>query len=313
MIIAIDESGNFNTNSNQYNMFVAAHIQNQNGNLEIKKKQFESWENKVPSNMKDKKGEIKGQLLGNVQLKNFIKNVVFQQPEIRFTYVSIIPQKNKKEIINKHKSFETLQLKLSLENFKKANSKKANINFLDQLSKWINKRNEIEYLKLSCLKNCLYDGLHNTFIYCTVFNLIDELLDIEFKIDKDFISNEDKYWKMYSLRSIQELTKKRPLPMLKDWEENHPIRKKYVIKNEGFDLNIPLKDNLKFLDSKESFEIRIADIAAIIFFRHWNKTGIKSHFENLKKKHAAKYEHHHLILNDFDFDVEVENVKKEMF
>lgn len=116
MLIAIDESGNFNTDNNQYNMFVAAHIQNKDGNLEIKKKQFESWENKVPANMRDRKGEIKGQLLGKVELKNFIKNVVFQKPEIRFTYVSINPWKNKKELINKHKTFESLQIELSLEN-----------------------------------------------------------------------------------------------------------------------------------------------------------------------------------------------------
>jgi hypothetical protein len=166
---------------------------------------------------------------------------------------------------------------------------------------------------LLCLKNCLYDGLHNTFIYCIALNLIDELLDIEFKIDKDFISNEDRFWNMYSLRSIQELTKKRPMPMLKDWGDNHPVRKKYVIKNEGFDLGTTMKDNLRFCDSKDSFEIRIADIAAIIFYRHWNKTGVKSHFENLKRKHAARDEHHHLILNDFDFEKEIESVKREMF
>ena len=312
MIIAIDESGNFDSNSNKLNLFVAAHIQSQNGNLKIKKKQFENWENRIPVNMRDKKGEVKGQLLGKVELMNFLKNIVYQKPEIRFTYTSIIPQENKVEIINKHKSFEILQLQLSLENFKKVNSRKANINFLDQLSKWLNKRNEIEYLKLLCLKNCLYNSFYNSFIYCIAYNISNELLDIEFKIDRDFISNEDNYWKMYSLRSIQELTKIRPLPMLKEWPQNHPVRKKYTIKNKGLDLNIPFKDNLKFLNSKEHFEIRIVDIAAIMFNRHWNGTGIKAHYENLRKKSAAKDEHHHLQLNDFEFDYEINKIKKEM-
>jgi len=312
MIIAIDESGNFNTNSNEYNIFVAAHIQDKNGSLEIKKRQFENWEKTIPACMKDKKGEIKGQLLGKVEIKNFIKNVVYQKPEIRFTYVSIIPNKNKKELINRHKQFETIQLKLKLDSLRKADTRKAKINFLEQLANWTNKRNEIEYLKLLCLKNCLYNGLHNTFIYCTAFNLIDELLDIEIKIDKDFISNEDVYWKIYSLRSIQEMTKKRPLPMLKDWEENHPIRKKYIIKNEGFDLKIPFKDNLKFVDSKENFEIRIVDIAAIVYYRHWNKKGGNANFESLKKKSAVRDGHHHLILTEFDLENEIENIKNEI-
>ncbi len=313
MVIAIDESGNFDINSDKYNLFVAAHIQSQNGALEIKRKQFESWGNSVPAEMKDKKGEIKGQLLGKVELKNFIKNVVYQRPEIRFTYTSIIPQKNKKDIINKHKNFEIIQLQLSLENFKKANANKVNINFLDQFVRWVNKRNEIEYLKLLCLKNCLYNSFYNSFIYCIACNLADELLDIKFKIDKDFISNEDDYWKMYLLRSIQEMTKLRPLPMLKEWPQNHPVREKYTIQDKGLDLNIPFKDNLTFLDSKENFEIRIVDVAAIIFNRHWNGNGIKAHYESLRNKYAAKNEHRHLLLNDFEFDNEIEKIKTEMY
>ena len=59
MIIAIDESGNFNKNSNKYNLFVAAHIQSKDNSLEIKKKQFENWEKTIPVNMRDNQGEIK--------------------------------------------------------------------------------------------------------------------------------------------------------------------------------------------------------------------------------------------------------------
>jgi hypothetical protein len=85
MIIAIDESGNFESNSKKHSMFVAAHLQTLHNNLEIKRKQFLNWENTIPVRMKDSKGEVKGQLLGKVELKNFIKNIVYQKPEIRFT------------------------------------------------------------------------------------------------------------------------------------------------------------------------------------------------------------------------------------
>jgi hypothetical protein len=313
MIIAIDESGNFHRNSNKFNLFVAAHILSLNGNLEIKQKQFESWENTVPAKMKNKKGEVKGQLLGKVELKNFIKNVVYQKPEIRFTYISVIPKKNNIDIIRKHQKIEICQLQLSLENFKKVNSKKVNINFFDQFSKWLNKRNENEYLKLRCLGSCLYNSFYNSFIYCIALNRVDELLDIEFKIDKDFIDNENIYWNTYSLRSIQNLGKTRPLPMLSDWPQDHPVRVKYTIENKGIDLKIPFKDNLKFLDSNTNFEIRIADIAAIIYNRHWNGNGIKAHYESLRNKSAAKNEHEQLLFKDFDLDFELEEIRKEMF
>ena len=115
--------------------------------------------------MRDNQGEIKGQLLGEIELKNFIKNVVFQKPEIRFTYVSIVPNKNEVELINKYKEIEYRQLLLSHEIYVNENAKKKYINFLDQFAKWVNKRNESEYLKLLCLKHCLYDSLYNSFIY----------------------------------------------------------------------------------------------------------------------------------------------------
>lgn len=312
MIIAIDESGNFNTKSNKINLFVAAHILSQNGNLEIKQKQFESWEKTVPAKMKDKKSEIKGQLLGKVELKNFLKNVVYQKPEIRFTYVSIIPEENNIEIIQKHQRIEVLQLQLSLENFKNANAKQVNINYMAHFLKWVNKRNEIEYLKLQCLGHCLYNSFYNTFAYCIALNRVDELLDIKFKIDKDFINNENEFWKTYSGRCIQELTKLHPLPMLSDWPQNHPVREKYIFENKGFKLNIPFRENLQFLDSKIHFEIRIADIVAIIYNRHWNGNGIKAHYKSLKNKSAAKYEHMLLQLNDFDLDFEFDKIKKIM-
>lgn len=312
MIIAIDESGSFAVNSQDKNLFVAAHIQSHDVHLALKEKQFKNWEDSISSYKRDKFGEVKGQLLDKVDLKNFIKKVVFQKPEVLFSYISIIPGKNLQEVINKYKKFEVTQLELSIDNFKKANSKKFNINYLNQLSKWLNKRNEVEFLKMVCLKKCIYNGLYFTFPECVMDDRLSELLNINFKIDKDFINNENEYWKTYLLRSIQELNKLNPIPMLKDWSSNHPIREKYVVDADGFNLSESFQNNIEFLDSKKSFEIRIADIAAIIFNRYLNRGGYKSHYENMRKKMVVRGALNHLVLNDFDFDAEIEKVKKLM-
>lgn len=308
MIIALDESGTFNINSDKTNLFVAAQILSENGKLRIKKKQFENWENSIADELKDKNGEVKGQLLGKVELKNFLKNVVYQNPEVKFSIVSIVPKKNSKIIVEKHHRSQTEQLIYSKELFKKGNSKKKNINFLDQFGKWLNKRNESQFLKMLCLKNCVYESFYNGFVFGIISNDNEELLNLKFKIDNDFISNENVYWKAYLLKFLEENSKRKYIPILDTWEINHPVIKKYI-KNGKFNLNIPFKDNLAFLDSKDNFEIRIADIAAIIVNRNFNSVGYKPLYESLKKKLLGKNGHHQLILNDFDFDKTMERFK----
>lgn len=308
MIIAIDESGNFNKDSNKMNLFIAAQIFSEAKLLKTKKKQFENWEKNISKEKKDKNDEVKGQLLGKVELRSFLKNVIFQKPEIKFSIISIKPSENRNTIIKKHHDIEIEQLKYSKEIFQEANAKKRDINFFEQYVKWLNKRNESQYLKLMCLKRCIYESFVNTFINGMALNNTDELLSINFKIDNDFISNENKYWKLYLIRHLHEYTKKRGIPILDTWPKDHPVLKKYIRKGK-FYLKNPFEDNLNFLDSKTNFEIRIADIAAIIVNRYFNSIGYKSLYQNIRKKISPKIGHHHLILNDFIFEETLEKFK----
>ena len=310
MIITLDESGTFNINSEKTNLFVAAQILSENGKLEIKKKQFENWENSIPEALKDKNGEVKGQLLSKVELRNFLKNVVYQKPQIYFSIVSIIPKNNSSIIVEKHHRSQTEQLVYSKKLFKDGKSTKRNINFFDQFVKWLNKRNESQFLKMFCLKNCIYNSFYNGFNFGILSNDNDELLNIKFKIDNDFVSNENMFWKAYLLKFLEENSKRKPIKTLDTWDENHPVIQKYV-KNGKFNLNIPFKDNLEFLDSKDNFEIRIADIAAIIVNRNFNSKGYKSLHESFRKKLLGKNGHIQLVLNDFDFDKIMERFKNE--
>lgn len=310
MIIALDESGTFNINSEKTNLFVAAQILSESGKLEIKRKQFENWENSIPDELKDKNGEVKGQLLGKVELKNFLKNVVYEKPEVKFSIVSIIPKNNSKIVVEKHHCSQIEQLIYSKELFKEGNSTKKNINFFDQFAKWLSKRNESQFLKMLCLKNCVYESFYNGFVFGIISNDNEELLNLKFKIDNDFISNENDYWKAYLLKFLEENSKRKHIPILDTWEKNHPVIKKYL-ENGKFNLNIPFKDNLEFLESKDNFEIRIADIAAIIVNRNFNSEGYKSLYESLEKKLLGKDGHHQLLFNDFDFDKTMERFKND--
>ncbi|WP_439481024.1 DUF3800 domain-containing protein [Cyclobacterium plantarum] len=309
MIIAIDETGNFDENSPDRHFFVAAFIQSENGALERKVKQLISWENSLPDILRNKNGEIKGSSLKEEHFQKFIPDVFLEDPEIRTSYVSIIPNENKPEVIQKYLNIEVSQIQYSLEKFRKTGTRKANLNFLDQYWKWLNKRSIREYLKMMCLKHCLKDTLYNNMVYCIVKDRIDEILNIQYKIDRDFLNDENIYWNDYLRKSIENESKRKPFPMLDTWDKDHPVRQKYLVEDhegkKGFHLNSVFRDNLSFLESHENPEIRIADIIGIILNRYWNRNELRREHNVLTKRHAAKDGHIQLKFNDFEYGEEL--------
>jgi len=314
MTVAIDETGDFNETSDSHSFFVAAYIQSENGQLEVKRKQFDDWENTLPDVIKTKKGEVKGSALNVGQLQSFLKSVIFKLPEVRTSYVSLIPAHTPIDIIRKYQRFEIRQVEYSLKAFIEAGNKKKNINFLREYSKWLNKRPLKDFIKMLCLKNALLDTLNNTMIYGIVNDKIAELLNISYKVDRDFLTEENMYWSEYARRSVQENSKSRPFPMLNTWDKDHPVKKKYFIKREngrdGINLNIIFKDNLKFVDSKDNFEVRIADVLGIIINRFWNKGEMKMEYDLLTKIWPVREGHIQLQFDDFNEDELFEEYQK---
>lgn len=306
MIIAVDETGNFDENSSDRHFFVAAFIQSENGELERKVEQLTNWENSLPDELRNNKGEVKGSALKKEHFQRFILDVFLEEPEIRSSYVSIIPNEANPDVIKKYLDIEIEQIKYSLEKFKKVGTRKSNLNFLDQYWRWLNKRSIREYLKMMCLKNCLRDTLHNLMVNCIIKDRIDEILNIQYKIDRDFLNDENIYWSDYLRKSIENDSKQRPFPMLDTWGDDHPIKKKYLIEGndgrKGFDLNSIFRDNLNFLESHEHPEIRIADIMAIILNRYWNRGELQREHTVLTNTLTVKDAHIQLKFEDFDYD-----------
>ena len=316
MTVAIDETGDFNETSDSHSFFVAAYVQSENGQHKIKQKQFEDWESTLPDIVKTKKGEVKGNSLNEGQLQAFLKSVIFKLPEVRVSYVSLIPAHTSPEIIKKYQRFEIRQVDYSLQTFINSGSKKKNINFLREYSKWLNKRPLKDFMKMLCLKNSLLDTLKNTMIYGIVNDKIDELLNISYKVDRDFLTEENMYWSEYARRSVQENSKSKPFPMLDTWDKDHPVKKKYLVKRDngkdGINLNIIFKDNLKFVDSRDHFEVRIADILGIIVNRFWNKGEMKMEYDFLTKIWPVKDGHIQLHFDDFDEETLFEQYQKDL-
>jgi hypothetical protein len=313
MIIGIDESGNFDESSNLRHLFVAAFIESKNGKLEIKKQQFLNWEKRLPKETKNQHGEVKGNNLNQQQLLEFLGTVVIQPPFVRTACVSIVPNKNPVHIIEKHRKSEIKQIEYSHTLSSNLGTKKRNLNFLESYVKWLKKRSNRDYLKMLCLKNLLKNSFHNIIIHCIMNDRIEESLDVYYKIDKDFLTEENIFWEHYSRRSIQNYTQKNPWPVLDTWDSEHPFIKKYMYEADGrsvININLIYK-NLNFLDSKENIEIRIADVIGIILNRYYNKNELKNEFELLSKTGIVKDEHLELRLPDFDLEQTLELFKKQ--
>lgn len=304
MIIGIDETGNFDENSELRHLFIAAFIETENGKLDIKRKQFYEWEASIPDRYKTTKGEIKGNSLPIEHLQHFLKQVVFEMPLIRTSVVSIIPKKNIKALIEKHHVFEVRQAEYNHHVFSTRGSKKYNINFLDSYSKWLKKRSLRDYIKMHCLKHLLKDTFHNAVIHCILNERMEETLNFSYKIDRDFLTEENIYWEHYSKSSIENYTKSNPFVVLDTWDDDHPFIKKYMFNVNGRSLiNIKtIYENLRFLDSKDNFEIRIADIIGIVYNRFFNRNEFVEEHHLLSLAGIINDAHIEIIFNDFDPD-----------
>jgi hypothetical protein len=304
MVIGIDESGNFDDTSNLRQFFIAAFIESENGKLEIKKQQYLRWENQLPVTAKNPNGEVKGSFLNKQQLHAFLGTVIIQPPFVRTAMVSIVPNKTPPFIIDKYQQLEIKQADYNLSVFTQMGAKKRNLNFLDNYARWQKKRTRRDYLKMLCLKNLLKNSFHNIIINTIENDRIEEALDIYYKIDRDFLTEENIYWEHYSRSSIQNYTRIEPWPILDTWDAEHPFLKKYTDeKNGNKTININLVyQNLKFLDSRDHIEIRIADVLGIIVNRFYNRNELKLEFDLLSKTGIVRDDH--LELRFYDFDVE---------
>lgn len=304
MIIGIDETGNFDATSNLRHIFIAALIESENGKLAIKHDQFTKWESSLPANFKTTGGEVKGSLLKAEQLQQFLQQVVFQMPLVRTCFVSVIPASATTALIDKHYQMELRQVEYSNEVYHTRGSTRYNLNFLDNYVNWLKNRSLRDYLKMHCLKHLLKDSFNNAIIHAALQDRTEELMEIAFKVDRDFLTEENRFWEHYSKSSIENYTKDNPFIVIDTWDENHPFTQKYIFNHKGkSSINIKkVYENLKFLNSMDHFEIRIADIIGIIYNRFYNRGELVREFELLD--HAKVIKDAHVELGFLEFDAE---------
>lgn len=307
MVTGIDETGDFDPNSGQFNYFVAVHLDQNKGRLAIKQSQFHKWESSIPDEYKTADKEIKGQKLPDKFLQSFSEEVLEIDPMPLYSVVRIRPNENPVEILEMHKELEIA----SIEKVIKDANEFGSHNWAEgykQILYWYKNKNFQLLMKIKCLDQLLTMSLNRVIGYSQLKYLLDneEMTNIsrlEFKVDKDFVKaqNVKIIWGELFRQFWQQHSQKYPVPLINLWSpENHPVHKVFPYDDAGkINMTSVFRERTHFLDSKEHWEIRLADLVGTILHRYQNKGRCeviaKKLLVNLSKK---QNNYLHIALNE---------------
>lgn len=306
MVTGIDESGNFSSDSKLLNFFVAVHIDQNQNKYETKKEQYLAWEATIPDDKKDKKGEIKGQRLTDNFLYDFYEKVISPDPKILISVVRIIPAENPVEILEKHKQYEINQFQNMIDKAILSGHESWAKGYKDILA-WYQNKNYNLVLKIKCLERLLTLSINRVLGWGQLSFILDKgdeknIRDISFKIDKDIVKSVSTQvlWNEIFRQYWQQISKTEPIELIDKWSENeHPVLKYYAGKDNSLNLKKVMKKNTHFMNSNESWEIRMADLIGTILHRGNNANRCVDICQELEKKLGGKQKNYfHLILND---------------
>ena len=303
MIIAIDETGSFNTNSFDRSFFAAAHIRQRKTLYKIKKDQFIQWENSLPRSLKNAKGEIKSASLSNEQLTEFVHRVAYAHYFIGITPYCIRPLKNPKPVVEKHRTVHLDGIREGAKEFREL-GESVNAKIYDDFGNWLKKLSYVQYLKILVLGGCITAALVNTVGHAITGGYDDELTRIKFLIDRDFIKEpqHNTFWHELLRHQLYYYSKRNPLPLLKRWKsKGHPFLEKYIRKGR-LNFNELFWKHCNFESSHENFEIRIADAVNTILSRYFNKRQCYQAYSVIRKCFLGDGRVKEMLLSDFNLD-----------
>lgn len=281
MIIAIDETGDFSPESEKLSFFIAVLLDQQKGGVAIKQQQFIEWLDTIPQE-KISNGEVKGSDLTDEELLLFVKKVYNSDPIIRCEVVCLQPSENPEPLMLEFKKIEVLKIS-RLEELAKADGNYKMAKQYERMAIWHKNARKMHYphfFKLILLRSIIVQAF-NTAIGASIFLELmgdtdsENLLNIQIKIDQDFVRGDDPtiYWKELLRVHFNSKTRQNPIPVLDLWnEKGHPFLNKYQSKKDGTLLfNDLFQHSCNFVESHESFEVQIADIVGIIINRFYNR------------------------------------------
>ncbi|RTQ45105.1 hypothetical protein EJV47_26405 [Hymenobacter gummosus] len=291
MVIGIDETGDFAPGSELLSFFVAVQLAQHGNGIQLKEQQFRAWLATIPPEKLDATGEVKGSNLTEEELLSFAQTVICAKPAVRITYVQFRPSENPEERMKAFKAREVALLERAAAKAQEA-GKHGLAKQYSTMAIWhknAKKMHYQHYMKLLLLRELITACFEKVVGVSIALELAgqdpshENLLNIEFKIDQDFVRGREPeiFWKELLRTSFTNAAK--GIPVLEDWKHTgHPFLDKYQRKEgKGLDFADVFQNHCAFYASQDSFEVQIADITAIIINRFRNRGAAANAYQEL--------------------------------
>jgi hypothetical protein len=291
MVVGIDETGDFAPGSALLSFFVAVKLTQHHDGLRTKEKQFREWLAGIPRHKLTPNGEVKGSDLTDDELVAFAQSVICAEPAVRISYVQFRPSENPEELMKDFKAQEAAALEHASEQARQDGKTKMAEQYAN-MAIWHKNAKKMHYqhfIKLIMLRNLITLCFRQVVGVSILLERLGEdaahanLLNIEFKIDRDFVRGREPelYWK--ELLRTAFINSSDGVPLLDEWQQTgHPFLTKYrQAEGPGLDFAEVFKNHCSFYDSHDAFEVQMADITAIIINRFRNRGAAERPYREL--------------------------------
>ncbi|HLC26961.1 MAG TPA: DUF3800 domain-containing protein [bacterium] len=301
MIIAIDESGTFDSEAKGRHFFVAVHLRQRKTLYRQKREQFATWESGLPRCLKNANGEIKSSKLSDQQLADFAHEVVCTPPKIGITSFAIRPADNPKGVVEKHRTVVLIGIGEGRKEYT-ALDRGRMAKAYEEFENWFRRLSYDHFLKIIVLGDCISSAMVNTVGHSISGKYDEELTRMRFIIDQDFIkgSRRNLFWHEVLRCQLYHESKSNPIPLLNKWKKKgHPFLEKYY-RDGRLDFNELFWNQCEFASSHEHFELRISDAVNTIVSRYFNRACCLEAYRLVRTCFLKDRKVEQIVLKDFD-------------
>jgi hypothetical protein len=294
MIVGIDDAGDFK--SKDLGMFAAVYIRPKK--LDKIRLVFEKWENTLPDDCRVD-GEVKGWKLNEKQIIDFAKNVIRENGfgQIRHQVFAIPINKLSFEALDQQRSLHVTQYREGVDMYRKQGKEFDLIaGQFKQMADWLESKSLKTLAKIELLGFTIYESFNNSIAISVLRGFDRELGKLTIKIDQGLVDrpSSNSYWRD-TMRNLfwNQSARGKGMIHIREWKSNHPFLKRFMKYPKSRDklavFTKEIRECMNFYDSKDHFEIRIADIIASTYYRHYvEKQNIGKSIRELKTSKLGK-------------------------
>ena len=290
MLVGIDDSGDFENDA--YSLFACVYMR-------AKKKQirgkFDSWKQSLPDSALNEKGELKGYLLSEEQIKDFVNQILLnngygKMRHFVFLYNNSPDQKTK---IENRRKISLEQLHTAVNKCQSCKNGDGS-NFYNGMYYWLKGLTPKSARKLELLSLVAFEAFRLAPVAGVRSGHDNDLGLLEINIDESIISKPQskRYWeKTLSDTFWSYSTDNRRFFHSTEWGPRHPYVRRFI-KSSPTDEIVEYTNEaskcMSFVDSSCYPEVQIADILANIYYRYHNHGECAKIIQLLSKYPAYK-------------------------